>query len=59
MDIAKELIKVNLIEELEEANYSETFATQIVEDILEPQDPAFVCTTPEELSAALRVMSEG
>ena len=59
MDIAKELIKVNLIEQLEEDNYSEKFATEIVEDILDPQEPAFVCTTAEELSAALRIMSEG
>lgn len=58
MNVAKDLIKVNLIEELEANDYSEELATEIVEDILNPQDPAYVCTTPEELSAALKAMSE-
>ena len=58
MGIMKELARLNLIEELEKNEYPEKFATEIVEDLLDPQDPAYVCTTPAELSAALKEMSE-
>ena len=58
MSIERELLRVNLIEELEENNYSEKLATEVVEDILNPAQPAYICTTPEELSAAIKEMSE-
>ena len=60
LNIERELQKVNLIECLEEeCNLSEQLATEVVEDLMNPQEPAYVCTTAEELSAALAEMSEG
>lgn len=51
--------KLNLISELEAENLSESLIEDIVELIENPEDPVYVCNTPQELTAALTEMSMG
>lgn len=51
------LKKVMLIEDLCEEGYEEKFAEDIVESIVNPEEPAYVCNTAEELAAAIADMS--
>lgn len=51
--------KLNLIYDLEKENFSEELIESIIESVENPQEPAYICTTPEELTAAIAEMSRG
>lgn len=51
--------KLNLISTLEDENLSESMIEGIVDLMDNPEDPVYVCRTPEELTAALTAMSKG
>ena len=58
-NLKEELKKVSLIESLVDDGYEDDFAESIVESLFAPSSPAYVCKTPEELTAAIAEMSEG
>lgn len=57
-NLTEELKKVALTEELVEEGFSEELANGVAEALYTPFEPAYVCDTPEELTAAIAAMSQ-
>ena len=57
-DITEELKRVSLTEELIEDGFSEELAESVVDGLYNPSEPAYVCNTLEELTAAIDEMSK-
>ena len=58
-NVNEELEKVSLTEALVESGFSEALAESVVDGLYNPSEPAYICNTPEELTAAIDAMSEG
>lgn len=50
--------KLEIISALEEEHLSEELIEGVVDSLENPSEPAYVCTTPEELTEALTKMSQ-
>ena len=57
-NLKEELEKVCLLESLIDDGYEETFAESVVDGLYNNRGAAYICTTPEELSAAIAEMSK-
>ena len=58
LNLKEELDKVCLVESLIEEGYEETVAESVADSLYNNRGSAYVCTTPEELSAAIAEMSK-
>ena len=58
-NITEQLKRITLTEDLMETEgFSEELAESIVDGLYTPDTPAYICNTPEELTAAIAEMSK-